>query len=132
VLRPQPLRCCFDELHKNRRWKALLKGLFDTWGERGRFVVTGSSRLDVYRRTGDSLMGRYLLYRMHPLSVGELVRQDVPDRPVRPPRPLPDALYEALWEHGGYPEPFAKRDASFTGAGSRLRSAQLLREEFGT
>jgi hypothetical protein len=129
VLRPQPVRCCFDELHKDRRWKALLKGLFDTWSERGRFVVTGSSRLDVYRRAGDSLMGRYLLYRMHPLSVGELARQDVPDRPVRAPRPVPNALYEALLEHGGYPEPFVKRDTSFTRRWRSLRSAQLLREE---
>ena len=129
VLRPRPLRCCFDELHKNRRWKALLKGLFDSWSEKGRFVVTGSSRLDVYRRAGDSLMGRYLLYRMHPLGVGELARQDVPDRPIRAPRPVPEAQFEALWEHGGYPEPFLKRDASFTRRWRRLRSAQLLREE---
>ena len=88
VLREKPLTCCFDELHKNRRWKGFLKGLFDTWGEHGRFVVTGSSRLDVYRRTGDSLIGRYLSYRMHPLSAGELLRPTVPDQPARPPRPL--------------------------------------------
>jgi hypothetical protein len=129
VLREKPLTCCFDELHKSPRWKNFLKGLFDTWGGRGRFVVTGSSRLDIYRRAGDSLMGRYLLYRMHPLSAGELLRQDVPERPVRPPRWLADADYEALWEHGGYPEPFVKRDAAFTRRWRRLRAAQLLREE---
>lgn len=50
-----------DELHKHTKWKALLKGFFDTYGTRARVIVTGSSRLDVYRRGGDSLMGRYLL-----------------------------------------------------------------------
>ena len=48
-----------DEIHKYRRWKGFLKGFYDTYGERVRVIVTGSSRLDVYRRGGDSLMGRY-------------------------------------------------------------------------
>jgi predicted AAA+ superfamily ATPase len=62
-----------DEIHKFGRWKNWLKGFFDTYADRSRVIVTGSSRLDVYRRGGDSLMGRYFLYRMHPFSVGELV-----------------------------------------------------------
>jgi hypothetical protein len=129
VLREQPLVCCFDELHKNPRWKVFLKGLFDTWGERGRFVVTGSSRLDLYRRGGDSLMGRYLLYRMHPLSVGELLRHTVPKRLIERPRRLAERDWTALLEHGGYPEPFLKRDRAFSHQWRRLRSAQLLRED---
>ena len=47
---------------------------------RVRVIVTGSSRLDVFRRGGDSLMGRYLLYRMHPFSAGECLRVHVPAR----------------------------------------------------
>jgi hypothetical protein len=129
VLRKQPLVCCFDELHKNPRWRGFLKGLFDTWGERGRFIVTGSSRLDLYRRGGDSLMGRYLLYRMHPLSVGELVRHTAPKRLVERPRRLVERSWTALLEHGGYPEPFLKRDRGFSHQWRRLRSAQLLRED---
>ncbi len=129
VLLERPLVCCFDELHKNARWKGFLKGLFDTWGERGRFVVTGSSRLDVYRRGGDSLMGRYLLYRMHPLSVGELLRHTVPKRLPERPRRLAEREWTALVEHGGYPEPFLKRDRAFSLQWRRFRSAQLLREE---
>jgi len=59
-----PIRIVFDELHKYPRWKQFLKGFFDTYEERFRIMVTGSSRLDVYRKGGDSLMGRYFLYRM--------------------------------------------------------------------
>ena len=73
--------CVLDELHKYGRWKGLLKGLFDTYGHQARFLVTGSARLDVFRAGGDSLMGRYFGYRMHPLSVGELVDPSLPDGP---------------------------------------------------
>ena len=78
----------FDELHKYPRWKQFLKGFFDTYADQVRIIVTGSSRMDVYRRGGDSLMGRYFLYRMHPFSVAETLHQDLPDpkRIVRPPR----------------------------------------------
>lgn len=44
-------------------------------------VVTGSGRLDTYQKGGDSLLGRYDLYRLHPFTVGELLangRQHVP------------------------------------------------------
>lgn len=76
----------FDELHKFGGWKNWLKGFFDGHAERSRVIVTGSSRLDVIRRGGDSLMGRYFLYHMHPLSVAELLKVTVPGaKLVRPP-----------------------------------------------
>ena len=62
----------FDELHKFSRWKSFLKGFFDVHGDGLPVIVTGSARLDVYKRGGDSLMGRYFPFRVHPLTVGEL------------------------------------------------------------
>ena len=119
----------FDELHKFRRWKALLKGFFDSYAERVRIIATGSSRLDVYRRGGDSLMGRYFLYRMHPLSVAEVIRQEIPDAPIQPATPIAEEEFSALWAHGGYPEPYLRRDSRFSTRWRSLRSQQLLREE---
>ncbi|MHC4515525.1 MAG: ATP-binding protein, partial [Planctomycetota bacterium] len=121
-----------DELHKYRRWKMFLKGLFDGFADRLRIVVTGSSRLDVYRRGGDSLMGRYLLYHMHPLSVGELLHpclDGLDDELVRAPKRLGQPRFKALWEHGGYPEPFVKGDGRFSTRWRQLRRQQLLRED---
>ena len=69
----------FDELHKYPRWKQFLKGFFDTYADQARIIVTGSSRMDAYRRGGDSLMGRYFLYRMHPFTVAEILSQELPD-----------------------------------------------------
>ena len=130
-LRSRPPVTLIDEIHKFGRWKAFLKGFFDTYGERSRLIVTGSSRLDIYRRGGDSLMGRYLLYRMHPFTVGEIVDQRLPDeeRIVRAPRRIADGEWMALWEHGGFPEPFTKRDRRFTRRWAALRRQQLVRED---
>ena len=62
----------FDELHKYGRWKRWLKGVFDTRASNQTYLVTGSARLDVYRRGGDSMLGRYHLWRLHPFSLSEL------------------------------------------------------------
>ena len=128
-LRSQPPIVVLDELHKFARWKTLLKGFFDTYGDRARLLVTGSSRLDIFRRGGDSLMGRYLLYRMHPWSVGECLRTQLPKSEIHPPAELAAADWEALWEHGGFPEPFLRRQARFSRRWRSLRQAQLTRED---
>ncbi len=121
----------FDELHKYPRWKRFLKGFFDVYGEGVRVYVTGSSRLEVYKRGGDSLMGRYLPYRMHPFSVAETLSKSLPDaeRIVRRPRRPKPAEFTALWKHGGYPEPFLKRDPRFSRRWQSLRVDQLVRED---
>ncbi len=59
----------FDELHKYPRWKNWIKGLYDVESELHNFLVTGSARLDIYRRGGDSLLGRYHYWRLHPFSL---------------------------------------------------------------
>ena len=129
LLRARPPVVVLDELHKHAKWKTLLKGFFDTYGERVRVIVTGSSRLDVFRRGGDSLMGRYLLYRMHPWSVAESMRTSLPTKEIHAPREINPAEWDALWEHGGFPEPFLRRDSRFTRRWQSLRRDQLSRED---
>ncbi len=128
-LRAKPRVAVLDELHKHAKWKTLLKGFFDTYGKHVRLIVTGSSRLDVFRRGGDSLMGRYLLNRMHPWSVAECLRVDLPAREIHPPAEISPADWSALWEHGGFPEPFLRRDLRFTRRWRTLRQEQLSHED---
>jgi hypothetical protein len=118
-----------DELHKNKRWKGVLKGLFDGYGGKVGMIVTGSARMDIYRKGGDSLMGRYFPFHMHPFSVAELIRQTPPVDPIQLPGMIKDGEFKALWEYGGFPEPFIKRERSFSLRWRSLRRHQLLREE---
>ena len=129
-LQAKPPLVLFDELRKFARWKQFLKGFFDSYGDRCRVLVTGSSRLDAYRRGGDSLMGRYFHYRMHPFSVAEIVAPRLPPETiVRAPQPIPDEDFDALWRHGGYPEPYLRRAPRFSRRWRSTRMAQLVRED---
>jgi len=130
-----------DELHKYAKWKSFLKGFFDVYEKRLKIAVTGSSRLDVYRRGSDSLMGRYFLFRMHPWSVAEAVATSVPSKLGREPKAINDADWQALLRHGGFPEPFLTRDDRFTQRWRSRRADQLSKgdlrevtriEELGT
>jgi len=72
----QKVRIGLDEIHKYPRWKRFLKGLYDATGKEIEILVTGSGRLDIYQRGGDSLLGRYHLYHLHPFTLGEIVQED--------------------------------------------------------
>ena len=119
----------FDELHKYRRFRDFLKGFFDVYSQATRIVVTGSARLGLFRRGGDSLMGRYFPYRMHPLSVAELDRTEIRERAVGAPVRVQAELIPQLMRFGGFPEPFLKSSTRFYNRWRRLRNELLFRED---
>lgn len=119
----------FDEIHKYGKWKTFLKGFFDTYKGRVNIIVTGSSRLDVYKKGGDSLMGRYFPYRLHQLSLGELGRTDMREKEINPPFKSRNLDFENLFKNGGFPEPFIKNDPRFLNRWKTLRQEQLIRED---
>ncbi|MEW6511376.1 MAG: ATP-binding protein [Bacteroidota bacterium] len=118
-------RIVLDEIHKYPRWKRFVKGLFDEHGGSVQIIVTGSGRLDLYQRGGDSLFGRYTMFRLHPFTLGELVAER--RLSVR----SPDEFWKALTQRRslekaeeflddierftGFPEPL------FSGSEARLR-----------
>ncbi len=119
----------FDEIHKYSRWKQFLKGFFDLYGELCHILVTGSAKLNLYQRSGDSLMGRYFLYRIHPLSVGEIVRPRLEQRLIHPPKKIGPAEFSHLVEFGGFPEPYLKANSRFSTNWKRMRQEQLIQED---
>lgn len=120
----------YDEIHKYSKWKQFLKGFYDLYGKDLRIVATGSAKMDVYKKGGDSMMGRYFPYRMHPLSVAELLDVSIPDeRIVRSPKMLPDDEWTALVRFGGFPDPFVNRDIRFSRRWNSLRFEQLLKTD---
>lgn len=126
-VRASPPVIVFDELHRYRRWRGFLKGFFDRHADAARIIVTGSSKLDFYRKGGDSLMGRYFPYRLHPLSAGELLDPEPSEELLRGPAPLSDEAWRRLWERGGFPEPFVRDERRFSLRWQKLRTEQLLR-----
>ena len=105
-----------DEIHKYQRWRNLMKGLFDQYHPEVKFLVTGSARLDHYRKGGDSLQGRYHYLRLHPFSLGEL--------PGSPATSL-----QALLKLGGFPEPLFKGSERFWRRWNRERLSRVLYED---
>ncbi len=93
----QPL-VIFDEIHKFARWRNLIKGFYDTQKSTVSFLVTGSARLDYYRKGGDSLQGRYHYLRLHPFSLYEMN-----------PKATESDL-SLLLKFGGFPEPLFKAE----------------------
>ena len=112
----QPL-LLFDEIHKYARWRGLLKGIFDTERSRRRILVTGSARLDYYRRGGDSLVGRYRYFRLHPFSLREMTAS-----------PAGSDL-DALLTFGGFPEPLFGQDRGSHRIWVRDRLSRVVRDD---
>ena len=88
----------FDELHKFANWRSFIKGFYDTYGDRIKIIVTGSARLDHFKKGGDSLFGRYRYFRLHPFSLRELNARAGPSDT------------DTLLNLGGFPEPVLRGD----------------------
>lgn len=112
----QPL-LVLDEIHKYARWRNLLKGIYDTEKSRLKIIVTGSARLDYYRKGGDSLAGRYRYFRLHPFSLRELNR--TPSR----------GDLDVLLKFGGFPEPLFAQDETTHRLWRRDRISRVVRED---
>jgi len=102
--RSKPL-VIFDELHKLKNWKAWLKGIYDKEGIPPAILVTGSARLDTYKKVGDSLAGRFFQFRLHPLDLKEISTFLKPDNH--------DVELDKLLSFGGFPEPFLNGTSRF-------------------
>ena len=118
----------FDELHKYPSWKNFLKGFYDRYKNAYSIIVTGSSHLNVFQKGGDSLMGRYIPYTIHPFSFGEL-NPNLIDQLYRSPYPILDDHVTSLEEFGGFPSPFLQRDKHWYNQWKRTRRSQLFRED---
>jgi hypothetical protein len=112
----EPLIIC-DEIHKYARWRNLLKGIYDTEKSFRRIIVTGSARLDYYRKGGDSLANRYRYFRLHPFSLPELAGT------------LGPTTVERLLKFGGFPEPLFRGDEAEHRIWQRDRLARVVRED---
>lgn len=123
-----------DEFHKYARWKSWLKGLYDKNAPSLKILVTGSARLDIFQKGGDSLFGRYELLRLHPFSIGEKSHGEAKPPPdnwltlgVFDPR-LQD-IWERLERSSGFPEPYEEDSPDQYLRWQTQRRELLIRED---
>ena len=127
----------FDEIHKYRDWKNYLKGVYDRFHKEFQFLVSGSGRLDVYRKGGDSLAGRYYLFHLWPFTLAELsgVGQTLEDFRKAPlelqveKEPERKEVWSALEQFSGFPEPYLGAKETSYRRWSNSYSQQLVRED---
>jgi len=121
-----------DEIHKYKKWKTLIKGEYDKLKEKYKFLVTGSSRLDVYRRGGDSLQGRYHYYTLHPFSLAEMISKKnkfTPFEEISFSGSSHAAELDQLTRFGGFPEPLLKQNTRFLRRWHNEKTERLFRED---
>ncbi|MBI5184069.1 MAG: ATP-binding protein [Nitrospinae bacterium] len=124
----------FDEIHKYRNWKNYLKGEYDKYKDRFQILVTGSARLDIYKKGGDSLLGRYHSYRLHPLSLGELSGERMTCNPFKEigfgeDHKKQKELFNLLFKFGGFPEVFIKQSERALRRWHSQRVDRIIRED---
>jgi len=127
----------FDEIHKYKDWKNYLKGVYDQFHGSYQFLVSGSGRLDIYQKGGDSLAGRYFLFHLWPFTVAELGRRNVPiEELIRNPLRISMGKKEELKEIwsglstlSGFPEPYLSGRLTTYRRWTNAYAQQLIRED---
>jgi len=109
-----------DEIHKYSRWKNFLKGTYDTQKEKHAFIITGSARLDLYKKGQDSMVGRFFSWRLHPLCLSELKNIF---------HVKTENLILKLLDTGGFPEPFFSQDTTFAKRWRNERINLIFRQD---
>lgn len=126
----------FDEIHKYRQWKSYLKSAYDRDGDNYKFFITGSGRLDIFRKGGESLAGRYLLFYLWPFTLAELSGKNTPYEDfIKNPQEIYDEKKENqdIWNNlarfSGFPDPYLTGKERYYRNWSNTYRKQLLRED---
>lgn len=134
---------CFDEIHKMPKWKNILKAAFDEASDRYQLIVTGSSKLDIVRRAGDSLAGRYFTFRLMPFTLNEVdttcpAQVNVPDHSKEfislrcDSAPAHQETLVQLLEYSGFPEPFLRQSRRFHTKWAKDYIETVIREDIAS
>lgn len=125
----------FDEVHKYKYWRNWLKGVFDLHKAKHKILVTGSARLDIYSRGGDSLQGRYYFHRLHPFTLSEVLNikvndfEKIPELEIEVNAKSTLGTLNDLMKYGGFPEPFCSRSEEEASRWRLSYGTRLIRED---
>ena len=117
---PRTRLLAMDEIPKMPDWKNWLKGVVDGRSPEQALLVTGSARMETWRQSGDSLAGRYLPFRLHPISVRELCAEQGGS---------PTDALDRVMQRGGFPEPCLADSPDDAERWRRQYFTDLIRED---
>ena len=134
IYQPEKKMLIFDEIHKYKKWKNYLKGEYDKNKEQYQYLVTGSARLNIYSKSGDSLLGRYHSYRLHPLSINEITGARNTNTPFKElyftsSKKEDLEIMDSLLKFGGFPELFVKQNESELRRWHNNKIDRLIKED---
>ncbi len=126
----------FDELHKYSNWKNYLKSVYDRDKDNYKFIVSGSGRLDMYQKGGDSLAGRYFIFYLWPFTLAELAGNNLSfeqfwSNPieVHTCTNKTHSIWNNLTFFSGFPDPYLNEADQFYQIWTNTYKKQLLRED---
>ncbi|PIP63142.1 AAA family ATPase [Candidatus Roizmanbacteria bacterium CG22_combo_CG10-13_8_21_14_all_35_9] len=123
----------FDELHKYKKWRNYIKGIFDKHKNDYSILLTGSARLDIYRKSSDSLVGRYHQYILHPFSLAEFLGIKTKNQPFNKlnfsKNDQGQSVLQKLIKYGPFPEPLLKHDETHWRRWQIEKNDRLVKEE---
>jgi predicted AAA+ superfamily ATPase len=138
ILSERDPRAVFDEIHKYPKWKNQIKGFYDLHGDKIKIIITGSAQFNTFRKGSDSLLGRFMHFHLHPISLGELTNESpisystfekqIQSRlfPIEKSKPT---LQDELFRYGGFPEPFLAKSDEIHRVWSKNRNELLIRQD---
>ncbi len=122
----------FDEIHKYNKWKTTIKGIYDVHKDKYKIIVTGSAKMDIFRRGGDSLQGRYHYYNLHPFSLSEMTNARnviIPMSELSINTQNNIEPFETLYKFGGFPEVLLKESTRSLRRWHSEKLERLFRED---
>ena len=108
-----------DELHKMKNWKTWLKAIYDKESVRPHIIVTGSARMETFKKGGDSLAGRHFHFRLHPLMLQEIKESPWPS----------STLVQRFIDCGGFPEPFVEGDPAYSKIWQKSHLDRIIKDD---
>ena len=142
LLEERKPRVVLDEFHKNKKWKTQLKGFFDQYDKNIQIILTGSAKLNTFRKGADSLLGRFIHFHLLPFCQGELMRvaplsfkefeiflnkpSEITNHNLAQVR---EDMMSRLFKFGGFPEPFENQSEEFHRIWTKNRNELLIRQD---
>ncbi len=133
---------CFDEIHKIPKWKNALKAIFDSTSDGYQLIITGSAKLGIFKKAGDSLSGRYFTFHLFPLALTEVIARN--EKFSLPPNSAQEWIQQKmssapqaqtalldLLQYSGFPEPFLKQSKIFHAKWLEDYTDTVIKEDIG-